>query len=408
MTDQHTTPVSPTQQPQKPGITKSFFFLSIALVAIIAFIAGTRGNEILGAIAPVFGIKVETGTIDLSSVEKTYQALKANYDGKLDTQAMIDGANKGLVAAAGDKYTLYMNAKDAQAFNNDLTGDIGGGIGAEIGTRSNKPTIIRVLDGNPAAKAGLMAGDVLTKVNDQDVSTWTVDKVVSVIRGDVGTTVKIQVLRGSDTKEFTVTRAEVTDPSVQSSITDGIGTLTISRFDDQTAALATKAAQSFKDQGVKGVVLDLRDDGGGYLTAAQAVAGLWIDNKVVVSERTNGKTTDELKSDSNPILKGIPTVVLVNGGTASASEIVSGALQDYGIAQLVGERTYGKGSVQKIIPMSNDAQLKVTVARWYTPKGKNINEEGITPNKVVGLTADDVNAGRDPQMSAALQLLASK
>lgn len=408
MTDQHTNPVSPTHQPPKPGITKSFFFLSIALVAIVAFIAGTRGNEILGALAPVFGFKVETSTIDLSSVEKTYQALKGNYDGKLDTQAMIDGANKGLVAAAGDKYTLYMNAKDAQGFNNDLSGDIGGGIGAEIGLRSNKPTIIRVLDGNPAAKAGLMAGDVLMKVNDQDVSSWTVDKVVDVIRGEVGTTVKVQVLRGSDTKEFTITRAEVTNPSVESSVKDGIGTLTISRFDDQTATLATKAAQSFKDQGVKGVVLDLRDDGGGYLTAAQAVAGLWIDNKVVVSERTNGKTTDELKSSSDPILKGIPTVVLVNGGTASASEIVSGALQDYGIAQLVGEKTYGKGSVQKIIPLANGAQLKVTVARWYTPKGKNINEEGITPDKIVGLTADDVNAGRDPQMSAALQLLASE
>jgi len=408
VTDQHTNPVSPTHQPPKPGITKSFFFLSIALVAIVAFIAGTRGNEILGALAPVFGFKVETSTIDLSSVEKTYQALKGNYDGKLDTQAMIDGANKGLVAAAGDKYTLYMNAKDAQGFNNDLSGDIGGGIGAEIGLRSNKPTIIRVLDGNPAAKAGLMAGDVLMKVNDQDVSSWTVDKVVDVIRGEVGTTVKVQVLRGSDTKEFTITRAEVTNPSVESSVKDGIGTLTISRFDDQTATLATKAAQSFKDQGVKGVVLDLRDDGGGYLTAAQAVAGLWIDNKVVVSERTNGKTTDELKSSSDPILKGIPTVVLVNGGTASASEIVSGALQDYGIAQLVGEKTYGKGSVQKIIPLANGAQLKVTVARWYTPKGKNINEEGITPDKIVGLTADDVNAGRDPQMSAALQLLASE
>lgn len=408
MTDQHTTPALKTHTKKAAGISKSFFFLSLALVAVIAFVAGTRGNEILGAIAPVFGFKVETSTIDLSSVEKTYQALKANYDGKLDTQALIDGANKGLVSAAGDQYTLYMDAKDATSFNNDLSGDIGGGIGAEISVRGGKPTIIRVLDGNPAAKAGLLAGDVLTKVNDQDVSSWTVDKVVGAIRGAIGTTVKVQVLRGTDTKDFTITRADVTNPSVESKIENGIGTLTISRFDDQTASLATQAAQSFKDQGVKGVILDLRDDGGGYLTAAQSVAGLWLDNKVVVSERTNGKQTDELSSGSDPILKGIPTVVLVNGGTASASEIVSGALQDYGVATLVGEKTFGKGSVQKIIPLASGAQLKVTVARWYTPKGKNINKEGITPNTVVTLTADDANAGRDPQMDAALKIVTAK
>lgn len=405
MIDQHTTNVATIHKKQPTSISKSFFFLTIAIVAAIGFVAGTRSNEVLGAIAPIFGFKVETTTLDLSSIQKTYQALKANYDGKLDSKALIDGANKGLVAAAGDTYTLYMNAKDAASFNDDLTGNIGGGIGAEVGTRSDQPTIIRVLDDNPAIKAGLQAGDVITAVNDQSTVGMTVDKVVALIRGDVGTTVKLQVLRAGQEKQFTITRADVTNPSVTSTFKDGIGTLTISRFDGQTAALARKAAQSFKDQGVKGVILDLRDDGGGYLNAAQSVAGLWLDDKVVVSERTNGKTTDELKSDDSPLLNGVPTTVLVNGGTASASEIVSGALQDYGAATLVGEKTFGKGSVQKIIQLADGAQLKVTIARWYTPNGKNINKEGIMPNKVVTLSADDVNAGRDPQMAAALQLV---
>jgi carboxyl-terminal processing protease len=181
--------------------------------------------------------------------------------------------------------------------------------------------------------------------------------------------------------------------------------MTISRFDEQTSSLAQKAAQSFKAAGVKSVVLDLRNDGGGYLSAAQSVASLWLNDKPIVSERTGGKVTDELRSENNAILAGIPTVVLVNGGSASASEIVAGALQYNGAAKLVGEKTFGKGSVQKIIDIGGGSQLKVTVAKWYTPKGKNITKEGIMPDQVVGLTEADANNGNDPQMAAALKAL---
>lgn len=394
---------TPTVRPNV--ITKQTYFLSIALVAIVGFIAGTRSNEILGAVAPVLGIKVETGTLDLSSVQRTYQQLKSNYDGQLDTQQLIDGASRGLTAAAGDQYTVYMSAKESSQFNNDLSGNIGGGIGAEIGIRSDHPTILRVLKGNPAEKAGLLAGDVIVAVNDEDATKWTSDQAVAKIRGQAGTTVKVGVMRGTDRKDFTVTRSTITSPSVDSKIENGIGTMTISRFDEQTSSLSQKAAQSFKAAGVKGVVLDLRNDGGGYLTAAQSVASLWLNDKPVVSERTGGKVTDELRSNNNAILVGIPTIVLVNGGSASASEIVAGALQDNGAAKLVGEKTFGKGSVQKIIDLGAGTQLKVTVAKWYTPKGKNITKEGITPDQPVTLTQDDANNGNDPQMAAALKVL---
>lgn len=393
-----------TTKPKRAGISRNVYFLTIAATAVIGFVTGTRSNEVLGAIAPIFGIKVATGTIDLSAIQRTYQQLSANYDGNLDTQALIDGASRGLVAAAGDKYTLFMDAKEATAFNNDLSGNIGGGIGAEIGLRDNKPTIIRILAGNSAEKSGLMAGDVIVAVNDQSTSGWTADKTATAIRGDVGTTVKLTTLRsGTIQKDVNVTRAAVNNPSVESSVNNGIGVLTINRFDDQTGLLARKAAESFKQQNIKGVILDLRDNGGGYITAAQDVAGLWLNSKLVVSERTNGTTTDQLTSGSDPILSGLPTVVLVNGDTASASEIVSGALQDYKAAVLVGEKTYGKGTVQKVLDLGAGTELKVTVARWYTPNGKNIDKQGITPDQVVGLTADDANAGRDPQMAAALQ-----
>lgn len=396
---------SPMRNRRQRTFSKSFLFLTIAATALIGFVAGTRSNDIIAAIGPVFGIKVHTGTLDLSSVQTTYQKLAANYDGELDTQKLVEGASRGLVEAAGDPYTVYMDAKEAADFNNDLSGNIGGGIGAEIGLREEKPTIIRVLKDNPAEKAGLAAGDQIVAVNDQTAVGQTVDKVVGNVRGEAGTTVKISVLRSGVPKEFTVTRSVINNPSVDSKVENGIGTLTISRFDSQTGALARKAAQQFKDQGVKSVILDLRGNGGGYLGAAQDVAGLWLDEKVVVSERTGGKTTEELKTGKDALLAGIQTVVLVNGGTASASEIVAGALQDYGVATLLGEKTFGKGSVQQVLDLGAGTVLKVTIAKWYTPKGNNINKEGIEPDQTVVLGQADASSGNDPQLQAALKLL---
>jgi carboxyl-terminal processing protease len=283
-----------------------------------------------------------------------------------------------------------------------LSGEIGGGIGAEIGIRSDRPTIIRVLDNHPAQKAGLQAGDVITMVNDESSLDWTADKTASSIRGEVGTTLKLTVLRGEKTESYTITRQTVTNPSVESKVEDGIGTLTISRFDGETASLAKDVAENFKQQNVRGVILDLRGNGGGYLTAAQDVSGLWLNDKIVVSERTNGKEVDQLRSAKDSVLAGVPTVVLVNGASASASEIVAGALQDYKVATLIGEKTFGKGTVQKVLDLGAGTQLKVTVARWYTPNGKNITKEGIMPNQKVELTAEDVNNSKDPQFDAAI------
>jgi carboxyl-terminal processing protease len=383
------------------SISRNVYFLTIAVVAVIGFVAGTRSNELFAVIAPFMGIKVETGTLNLAPVQKTYQDLKANFDGTLNMNALIDGASRGLVEAAGDRYTVFMDAKEAQAFDDDLSGKIGGGIGAEIGIRNDQPTIVRVLADNPAEKAGLKAGDIIIGINDQSTKDWPSDRTAEAIRGEVGTTVKVDVRRGNETQTFTITRATVTNPSVSSSVQDGVGILDISRFDSETSSLARTAAQNFKQQNVKSIILDLRDNGGGYVTAAQDVAGLWLQDKMVVSERTGNKVVDELKSGGDPILAGIPTVILVNGGSASASEIVAGALQDYKAATLIGEKTFGKGTVQKVIDLANGTKLKVTVARWYTPNGKNITKEGIQPNQKVEMSLADTNSGKDPQLDAA-------
>lgn len=386
---------------QSAGISKNVYILTIAVVAVISFVAGTRGSEILGTIAPALGLKVETGTLDLSSVQKTYQELKVNYDGEVDEAKLVDGASRGLVGAAGDEYTVFMDAKEAATFNDELSGKIGGGVGAEIGMRSDVPTIIRVLPDNPAERAGLLAGDIIMSVNGESTADWTATKTAEKIRGAVDTTVKITVFRAGEEKEFTITRAIVNNPSIQTAVENGVGRLTITRFDSETADLARKAAQDFKRQNVRGVILDMRGNGGGYLTAAQDVAGLWLNDKVVVSERTNGKVVDELKSGTNPLLAGVPTVVLVNSTSASASEIVAGALQDHKAATVIGEKTYGKGTVQKVIDLGAGTLLKVTIARWYTPNGKNITKEGVTPDQIIELKAEDANAGRDPQLDAA-------
>lgn len=379
--------------------------LIAALVFVVGYAAGTRNDQIIGIVGPALGFKVETGTLDLSSVQNTYRQLKANYDGTVDANALIAGASQGLVAAAGDIHTQYFTKDEAKQFQSDLTGDIGGGVGAEIGMRDNVPTVISVLANTPAQQAGVQAGDLLQEVNEQPLTKLTVDEVVQKIRGDVGTTVKLTITRNGELKYFTLTRAEITSPSVTSKVSGQVGILRISRFDEQTGDQARTEAGKLKAAGVKSIILDLRDNGGGYLSAAPDVAGLWLNDKLVATEKRGSQVQDQQKTGNDAILNGMPTVVLVNAGTASAAEIVTAALKDQAGMTLVGEQTYGKGTVQTMISLNNGAMLKVTVQKWYTPKDKNIDGKGLVPDKVVSLNNSDILAGRDPQLDAAMEQL---
>lgn len=387
---------------KKTAVSLSTFLFVIAIVAVVSFIGGSRSDQILAQAGGVFGWKTETGAIDLSSTEAVYQKLKANYDGKLDDEALIAGASRGLVEAAGDDYTVFMDAEEAATFDAQLDGKISG-IGAEIGVRNDVPTILRVIDNSPAKKSGLQRFDTIVAVNDKVTINSTASETAQLIRGEEGTTVKLSVIRGDIDLDFNITRASVTDSSVSASIEDDIGILTIRRFDSDTGELARREAQKFVAAGVKGVILDLRDNGGGYLDQAQSVAGIWIDDKIVVSERRDGKETDRLTSTGETVLEGVPTTVLINENSASASEIVAGALKDYDLAMLLGKTTFGKGTVQQLFDLPNGQKLKITIARWYTPEGVNISDTGVKPDQEVELTAEDVNAGRDPQLKAAKQ-----
>lgn len=370
---------------------------AFVLVAGIGFVAGGISSQVFGGVQTLLGRE----ELDLSTVQQTYQEVRNNFDGDIDTAKLIQGANKGLVEALGDEYTVYMDKQESTEFDDSLSGNIGGGIGIELSVRNNLPTVVRVLRDNPAEKEGMQVNDVLTAVNDEAIDGQSTSEIVTKIRGDVGTTVKVTVFRDGEQKTFTLTREQVNNPSAYGSVENGVGIITLSRFDNDTGKLARSLAQEFKDAGVKGVVLDLRGNGGGFVTAAQDVAGIWLDNKVVVTEKSGSKVIDELKSGGSPILTGVPTVVLINQSSASASEIVAGALRDHKAATLIGDTSFGKGSVQKLVNLADGATLKVTIARWYTPSGVNISETGIKPDKEVTRTAEDFDAGRDPQLEAA-------
>lgn len=380
------------------------WFLTLVIVAIVSFVAGARSDALFANVASVFGVRTSNKTIDLSSVQKTYQELIANYDGKLDTQKLIYGANRGLVEAAGDPHTAYMDPDETKEFDKSLSGQIGGGIGAEIGLRNNKPTIIKPLENSPAQKAGIKAGEAIVKVNDEASSDWSVEKVVSKIRGEVGTSVKLTLLSGSQTREVSVVRQNIVSPAVESEIDGEIGILKVNRFGDDTVNLSRKYASEFVEKGVKKVILDLRNNPGGTVGAAQGLLGIWLDNQIAMTERRGSEIVKTLRTTGTPILGNMKTVVLINGNSASASEITAGALREYGKATLVGQKSYGKGSVQIVLGLPGGSQMKVTEARWYTPKGKNIDKTGIEPDVKVDLSSDDVNNNVDPQMDKAKSL----
>ena len=343
--------------------------------------------------------------LDYSSVEQVYDNLRDNYDGQLDTQKLLDGIKNGLAQAAGDPYTEYFNAKEAQDFEDELNGNFSG-IGAELGKKDNEIVIVSPIAGYPAAKAGLQAKDIIVSIDDKPTTNMTLSEAVSLIRGPADTQVKLKIFRDGAEQDITITRENISIPSVKWEVKDGIGYMTISTFADDTSSLARQAALDFKSQNVRGVVVDVRGNPGGYLESSVDVASLWLPkNAVVLTEQRGGKVVETYKADGDSILEGIPTVVLIDESSASASEILAGALQDNKVATIIGVTSYGKGSVQNPIQLLSGGVLKVTIARWFTPDGQNIDKEGIEPDQKVERSFDDVKAGRDPQKDAATQKL---
>jgi len=379
------------------------------LIASAGFMLGIFSFWIFGIIT---GPRLSKNKIDTTLLNKVQSILQNKYNGDLDYQKMSEGAASGAVAALGDPYTVFLTEKENKELSDDLAGELSG-IGVEIGQKNGKLTVIAPIDGTPADKAGIRAGDFIAAIDGLDSRTLTIDEAVKKIRGEKGTNVKLTVVRGSEApREIEITRDLISVPSVSSEMkADNIGYIKIRRFGEDTGSEVRQAGQTLRSQGAKALVVDVRDNPGGYLQTAVDVASEFYSSGMVVEERSKNAKPKVDNARPGGTLTDIPVVVLINGGSASASEILAGALNDNDRATLVGEKTYGKGSVQEVVCLNNlfltskcnGPSLKVTIANWYTPAGVNISKEGIKPEIEVKLTDDDANNGRDPQLDKAVE-----
>ncbi len=325
----------------------------------------------------------------------------------VDEKEMYYGALRGMVASLGDPHSIFLAPVESEEFSRQLSGKFEG-IGAEIGVKKEDLVIVAPLAGSPAEKAGLKAGDRIISIDDADTFGMSLDDAVHRIRGDKGTKVKMIILRGKETapRTFTITRDTIAIESVKTTYTtsakgEKIAIITVTNFNSDTFDRFLDAVTDVRGRAIDGLILDLRNNPGGYLDVAVQMLGEWSPGETVVSERYSDGTSDTHQATGRGRLKDLKTVILVNGGSASASEIVAGALQDLGKGILIGTQTFGKGSVQDLIDLGDGASVKLTIAEWLTPKGNNINDNGITPNYVVDRTAEDYDSDRDPQLDAA-------
>ncbi|MBR3594863.1 S41 family peptidase [Candidatus Saccharibacteria bacterium] len=378
--------------------------IGASITLVIGVVLGLSWNNY----APYLGGRITGDSkISWSELNEVYNALAANYDGEIDKAAVIDGAKHGLVDAIGDKYTEYMNKDETTEFNGYLHGDVGAGIGVEMGLRDGYVRVLRLLPDNPAKKAGVLAGDIIYKVDDKEVYTWSTEDIANVLRGAAGTTVKLTIVRDGEEKSFELTRETINNVSAYVDYKKhNTAVITVTRFDNDTGALVQSFANEILNKGTQKIILDLRSNGGGYVSAARDLLSLWLDGEKVLIQKSKLSAVDDItySNRGRALFANIKTVILVNNNTASASEIVAGALKDYGKATIVGETTYGKGVVQNMLNLSGGTTLKVTSAHWYTPNGNTINQTGIEPDHKVVNTYDDVNHSRDPQMDKALEI----
>lgn len=397
------------EKQKKVGFIK---LLSAGFVALLIFSLGVGVGSGRIAVGPNAAFRTNQNAnlpedLDYKTVEQVYDSIKANYDGELKTEELLDGLKEGLAKSTGDPYTEYLNVEAAKEFDEQLNGTFSG-IGAELSKDKDVIIIVAPIAGFPAEKAGLRPQDVIAEINGESAYDLSVSEAVGKIRGEVGTKVKLKIVRGgAEQLDFEITREQITIPSVTSEILEGnIGYLKVSRFAEDTTRLSHEAATAFKNANVKGVILDVRGDPGGLLDAAVDLSSLWLEKgDIVLKEKRGGVVVKTFTSKGGAVLGGIPTVVLINEGSASASEITAGALKDNDAATLIGAKSFGKGSVQSLVRLGDGAVLKVTIARWFTPDDKNIDKEGIEPDQIVERTDEDFKTNKDPQKEAAINFL---
>ena len=347
--------------------------------------------------------------LDFSLFWEAWHQLQENFVNKekFDVQKMIYGAISGMVKSLEDPYTVFFNPEETQRFKQDISGRFEG-VGMEIGIKKGQLQVIAPLEGTPAQKAGIRAGDKILKINDTLTADLTVDEAVNLIRGPKNTQVTLTISREEweTSKEFKITRAVIEIPSLKLEMKDSdIAYLKLYQFTEKASIDFNKTAIEILNSPAQKIILDLRDNPGGYLEVAQDIAGWFLEKGqvVVIEDFGKEKKQEVYKVQGNSLLLSYPIVILINQG--SASEILAGALKDNRDIKLIGEKSFGKGSVQELEKLKEGSSLKITIANWLTPKGKLITDVGLEPDIEIEITEEDYEQGKDPQLDKAIEII---
>lgn len=342
---------------------------------------------------------------------ESWDLLHENYvDQPLDDLALMRGAISGMLAATGDKHTSYMNPEQFEQANAEMSGEEYTGIGAWVNTTGEYIEVVSPMKNSPAEKAGLKAKDVVIAIDGEDMTGIPGDLALQKILGPAGEAVTLTIRRGEEILEFTIVREKITVPAVEyEMLEDDIAYIALNTFNELSTKQMRDALKELLPQNPKGLIFDLRNNGGGFLVTAIEITSEFISDGIVMYEEYGDGSRESYNAQPGGLATEIPLVVLINEGTASASEITAGAIQDYGRGTLIGVTSYGKGSVQNWIALKTErGGVRITIARWLTPNGNQINEVGLTPDIEVPYTQEDVDADRDPQLDAAIDFLNNK
>lgn len=381
--------------------------LLFVLLSVLA--AGSFGSGFLFGKSQVVCEVCPPQDLDFSLFWEAYYKLKEEFvePEKIDEKKLIFGAISGMVESLGDPYTVFLDPEDTKMFLEDITGRFEG-VGMEIGIRDNTLQVIAPLEGTPAQRAGLRSGDKIIKVDGKLTSELSLDEAVSLIRGPKGTKVTLTIFReGWDgPRDFEIERAVIDIPSLKWEMREGdIAYIKIYHFSEKASLDFSQAAVQILAAGAKKIILDVRNNPGGYLEVARDIASFFLKRGEIVVIEDSGEKQTEYKASGNALFLNYPTVVLINKGSASGSEILAGALRDNRGIILIGENSFGKGSVQQLERLRGGSSLKITTAKWLTPKGKTITGVGLKPDIEVKMTEEDYKAGRDPQLEKAIEVI---
>lgn len=390
------------------------WILALAIVGAGAFYVGLRQGEKNPQSIVIKGVSdlepEQQISTDFSLFWEAWQKLKDNHvkGAEIKDQDFLYGAIAGITGALKDPNTVFFPPEDSKKFEEDVVGNFGG-IGAEIGVRNEQLIVVAPIEGSPAEQAGLRAGDKILAINNDAASKMDVNEAVKKIRGEIGTKVTLTILRNGETKprEITIVRGKIEVPTLKLNVlNDNIVQVQLFSFNQNAPFLFYRAALTALLGNASGMVLDLRNNPGGFLEIAVNLAGWFLDRgDVVTIEKFRSGDENVFRANGNGALQKMPLVILINRGSASASEILAGALRDHNGTKLIGEKSFGKGTVQELFELKDSSKLKITVASWLLPKGGTIEEDGLVPDVEVKITEEDINAEKDPQLEKAVEIL---